>query len=1261
MIDSAAAFPQLQETIMNYGGGGGGGGDGASAAGWENILLTSYFGAGGDGGSAPGNGANGGGGDDGGGGGLLGGVGGSGTPTPAPLNPYDGYAAYVQQAAAGGLPAGGGGSGDQAANPYSHPYAPPPPAAAAPPGGGLGYSAAQGYALTMPSAHASPYCEPAAGPGYDPGEGYGHPYDCGAGGNPYGNGTNHLPPPPPQQQQQQQQPFGMLDAAVGGGGGSASRSRSDESGNSGGAAAAGGGGDYSGGYYAPPPPAEAPLNPYDPASLPAAPPPPPPRGGPSPSDLDYCDAILNNLADPMGWLTGAAAVLGGGRGASNGALNPYGGSYGPPPTPRRSHPHRHPTAAQAQAQAGGFSLGAGGEHLLLPGRRAGGTDDDDGPGSPDEAQRRRPGAGGARRAGGEKKPPARSSARSSARAGGGGSRSRRARTSSSSAAAAAGVAVMTAAAAATTASSARLSPSGRDHSSVPSAQIDPLLETVSLDVTSVSLTPLSGNEVVRHVRTKTDDVITRFLPCVDFLVNCQQELRQGLQLASRPRPRGGRNARGGGAGAGGMTPRQFHAAYVAPLPRRFERRNESIMERGHLRDARRKLDDLVRDALGAAPQGCDHVKNAFLGGMRENESWGLRKWLSKHGGAGAICNDLEEVMRHVKALERTSESTRRLAAMLRPIARQAHDRLKKDVPAAYQERSTAHPYLPFFHRLEACLKQMATYDPEEDDVICLDDSSDEDEDVKVVVGRVKSSSAHVGSSPAVKKRGGAASPTKPEKRKSDDDGEEVASKWARDCVGNEAKRSRADVDDGDFAKGFFGGGDGDDGGGDKKPVAKKGEAEVICLDSSSEGEEEEKADDNDDENIDDDDAEAQAGAEPEADGEEYAELRKTASDGGYASGYASPALEYASPTPPDPPGVAAAAIGEGKGEEEDGALSSALVAAAAQLAQATATATMTGETSTATPTHAGAHEQWRCAQCTFLNEAFASKCVMCDDDEESAAEEGGGRMEGEGSTGTDELAAFLGGSGFLDGNHSFSAPGSLHAGTSEGGGDASGSADASDPPSRGALQGADARELASLAEHVAAGGSLPRQAHYDADPFWSRTDVFPRVLELFRTVLQDPASRRWLEPPDEGRPYATGTPRYDSVVRHPLCFHAIVGALSRSEDAVTMPHLTMRLSNGRLPNAVGELSRWNMWDGKRLIEAIDLVLLNSLAYDRAGGREEARSSDEARSLRTALWNGVDDVLRERLRPDERVQQLPRKRSARGSFVSLLAGEHGEGR
>merc|ERR1740124_904423 len=142
-----------------------------------------------------------------------------------------------------------------------------------------------------------------------------------------------------------------------------------------------------------------------------------------------------------------------------------------------------------------------------------------------------------------------------------------------------------------------------------------------------------------------------------------------------------------------------------------------------------EIKKLCSDSKRVEYQGCEVMKNTFLGGMKDGESWGLRKWLSKHGGALHICNDLECILRSCQDLERSLETTRKLGERLRPLAQQALERLRNDVPASYQEHSTAHPYLPFFHRLESALKGMANFDPEDDDVICIDDD-DEIEEVK---------------------------------------------------------------------------------------------------------------------------------------------------------------------------------------------------------------------------------------------------------------------------------------------------------------------------------------------------------------------------------------------------------------------------------------------------------------------------------------------------------------------------------------------------
>jgi hypothetical protein len=107
-----------------------------------------------------------------------------------------------------------------------------------------------------------------------------------------------------------------------------------------------------------------------------------------------------------------------------------------------------------------------------------------------------------------------------------------------------------------------------NHSTLPLAQINPILERVSQPVMAVSLPLLSGIEVGRQISTKTNDVITQFLPCIKLLINCQQELRQGLQLTQNLGQHCHNAVAGGQLRAGNwtMTPCKFHNTYVTPTP-----------------------------------------------------------------------------------------------------------------------------------------------------------------------------------------------------------------------------------------------------------------------------------------------------------------------------------------------------------------------------------------------------------------------------------------------------------------------------------------------------------------------------------------------------------------------------------------------------------------------------------------------------------------------------------------------------------------------
>lgn len=284
----------------------------------------------------------------------------------------------------------------------------------------------------------------------------------------------------------------------------------------------------------------------------------------------------------------------------------------------------------------------------------------------------------------------------------------------------------------------------------PPPRPEPWMEELKITVSGVSLEPMNGFQVIKTLEDRMTEVLTRYLPCVQFLVQCQQDLRKGLAAATQKRMvhHMYRDA---------MTSRQFYTTYVANLPKRFYDENRRIMSTENLSVAFKELQKLCANAKAVEPQGCEVVKNTFLGGMKDGESWGLRKWLSKQGGALYICNDTECLLNSCQKLDRSKDTTVKLAARLRPLAKNALTKLKSDVPSSYQEQSSAHPYLPFFHRLESALRGMSNFDPEDDDVICIDDD-DEIEELKAKPAAPP---------PSKRKSGSKASSDKPKRKAAD--------------------------------------------------------------------------------------------------------------------------------------------------------------------------------------------------------------------------------------------------------------------------------------------------------------------------------------------------------------------------------------------------------------------------------------------------------------------------------------------------------------
>jgi hypothetical protein len=260
-------------------------------------------------------------------------------------------------------------------------------------------------------------------------------------------------------------------------------------------------------------------------------------------------------------------------------------------------------------------------------------------------------------------------------------------------------------------------------------QHEPWMDEIQLQVSAISLAPLSGYEIVTRLRERFQDILYKYIPCVNFLVQCQQDLRKGLEYVTAAQKQfGGRHKPRADA-------KQFFANYIEPLARNFYNDNQHRIDAAALQSAMEGLLQLQNDAIKVERAGCEAIKSSYLGGMKDGESWGLRKWLSRHGGALQVCTDLECIWSAVQQqLERTAAPTRQLAALLRPLAQQVLQRLQKEIPPSYQQHSAAHPYLPFFHRLESALRGLSQFDPDkEDDVICVDDSDDDDVVVEVVV------------------------------------------------------------------------------------------------------------------------------------------------------------------------------------------------------------------------------------------------------------------------------------------------------------------------------------------------------------------------------------------------------------------------------------------------------------------------------------------------------------------------------------------------
>lgn len=653
------------------------------------------------------------------------------------------------------------------------------------------------------------------------------------------------------------------------------------------------------------------------------------------------------------------------------------------------------------------------------------------------------------------------------------------------------------------------------------------MRDISLEVPSLSLEPFSGTEIVRRIKSCTGDVIRRYIPCVDFLVQCQQELRKGL-AAAQPKTSGRRYR------PSTVSPRQFWQSYIDNLPHRFYLTNERRMEQAALQEAVQGLQKLRGDAKQAVAQGCEAVKNSFLGGMKEGESWGLRKWLSKNGNALRVCTDMECILRSCKELDKSKDSTKKLAACLRPLAKETLDRLKKDIPPSYQERSTAHPYLPFFHRLEGALRNMSQFDPEDDGVICLDDSDDDDDAPVVVV----------------------APPPK------------------------------------------------------RKPAARKRKApETHTIDTSPSKK-----------RMFEEEAVAKALAESKQN-ELIAAAARTAAttpaDDGSSSGESDMDSVY----------------------EIVGTLNHGPVAIVPQ---------------------AGTEQlDWRCTNCSVRNPKSAMGiCQGCGEPSYNS--------DLVGTLFSNEFDERFGddldmNSVDRDVDSLPMKPKSKKSKRKSGG--------VNDVSHRFPIQASYdemnaaigfAQSLAAKVERLATlfddqNSEKPVQMVRARKTHSLWDDLYGTALRIFSEVLRQPDAVHFVEPiPTDdldiiNRANNPDRPSYTSVVKNPLCFSDIVATLIDLDHMDQEHSGCYRWFNGILPRR--GLSQWNMWRGLDLLQAVDLVFLNSLAYGKLSGEGRSRHRSRTNDLRKQMWTQIQEVVSNHVSdPEQRRHSTPTRRSETSGFV-----------
>jgi len=171
----------------------------------------------------------------------------------------------------------------------------------------------------------------------------------------------------------------------------------------------------------------------------------------------------------------------------------------------------------------------------------------------------------------------------------------------------------------------------------------------------------------------------------------------------------------------------------------------------------------------------------------------------------------------------------------------------------------------------------------------------------------------------------------------------------------------------------------------------------------------------------------------------------------------------------------------------------------------------------------------------------------------------------------------------------------------------------------------------------------------DESNYWNDPHRYASVLRFLANLLRRPEAQNVqhgiIGPVDETELFLSGRPEFRSTIKHPVCFRDIVHSLTapREEGAYGSGRASNTRNGGRGKLPLPNLKRWNMWDGRDLLHAIDLVVLNWLAYV---GKERQEERYPLLKLRKSLWDFISEAA------DYCREVMPTKRGEASGFVRL---------